>query len=135
MIASIKYDTYTITEVGEKFLNNEEDGAVLLPGLEMPSCENLSKAEKKESNQPKTSHLRRRKGGHALTVVQQLMSVKENWYPISTSDDYNFEFPGVFKHLYPQRLGYCEDNTKLPNYEVTDPHFIFSDIQLGKGKA
>ena len=73
------------------------------------------------------------KGSHALKVVQDLISSKENWFNIEDSDDYNF--PGVFTRPFPQRLGFCQDISKLPNYEITDPHFIFTDIQLGKGKA
>ena len=72
-------------------------------------------------------------GCHALTVIRQLISLGENWFPIANSDDYNF--PGVFDFPYPQRLGYCEDISKLQNFEKSDPHFIFSDIQLGKWKA
>lgn len=32
-------------------------------------------------------------------------------------------------------MGFCEDISSLPNYEPTDSHFLFTDIQLGKGKA
>ena len=61
------------------------------------------------------------------------MESKERWFPITSSDDYHF--PGVFSSPFPQRMGYCEDISVLPNFEPTDEHFLFSDIQLGKGKA
>ena len=51
------------------------------------------------------------------------------------SDDYMYNFPGVFAHPFPQQLGFCEDISTLPNYDITNPHFIFADIQLGKDKA
>lgn len=61
------------------------------------------------------------------------MQSKENWYPIQRPEDYHF--PGVFSHDHPKRMGYCEDITILPNYVVTDPDFMYKDIQIGKGKA
>ena len=76
---------------------------------------------------------RRGKGCHALTVLKTLIANKENWFLITNSNGYNF--PGVFDEPYPKRLGYCENITQLPNYEETDPHFMFADIQLGKEKA
>ena len=66
-------------------------------------------------------------------MLKKLIANKENWFLISNSNGYNF--PGVFNEPYPKRLGYCENITQLPNYEETDPHFIFADIQLGKEKA
>ena len=61
------------------------------------------------------------------------MSSSEKWFPISSETDYHF--PGVFSHPYPQRLGFCKDISTLPHYDSTNPHFLFTDIQLGKGKA
>ena len=86
-----------------------------------------------DHNKTKKCLSRKGKGCHVLTQFKKLIADKGKWFPIIDSDDYNF--PGVFKQSYPQRLGYCEDITKLPNYEPSDPHFMFSDIQLGKGKA
>ena len=40
---------------------------------------------------------------------------------------------GVFTSPNPQRMGFCSDIGTLPNYEPADPHFLYSDIQLGKG--
>ena len=58
---------------------------------------------------------------------------KERWFEISDSS--NYHFPGVFSSEFPQRMGFCADISMLPNYEPTDKHFLFTDIQLGKGKA
>jgi len=41
----------------------------------------------------------------------------------------------VFTTIFPQRLSYCEDISKLPNCKISDPHFLYSDIQIGKGKV
>ena len=66
-------------------------------------------------------------------MSQRTFLEKKNWFSINWSDDYNF--PGVFCVPHPQRLGYCDDISKLPNYEAGDPHLLYSDIQIGKGKA
>ena len=81
----------------------------------------------------KVMHQRKGKGSHALSIAQELISDKSNWFEIKSSDDYNF--PGVFTTPFPQHLSYCEDISKLPNFEISDPHFLYSDIQFGKGKA
>ena len=84
------------------------------------------------SSDQRVMHPRKGKGSHALNIAQELTSDKSNWFVIKSSDNYNF--PGVFTTPFPQHLGYCEDISKLLNYEVSDPHF-HSDIQIGKGKA
>ena len=61
------------------------------------------------------------------------MCTSTKWFTITTSKDYHF--PGVFQTPPPARMGYCPDIRQLPGYEESDPDFIFSDIQLGKGKA
>lgn len=76
---------------------------------------------------------RRGAGSQALPVIKELLSKSENWFTISSCQDYHF--PDVFREPAPARLGYCSDITQLPNYEESDSDFIFSDIQLGKGKA
>ena len=44
-------------------------------------------------------------------------------------------FLGVFRTPFPQRMAYCDDIAALPHYDATNEHFLFSDIQFGKGKA
>ena len=77
---------------------------------------------------------RQGKGCHALPTISQLLSDKRNWFLIKSSQDYHF--PGVFTSSFPQRLGYCDDITSLPNHtSSSNPDFIYYDIQLGKDKA
>lgn len=133
MIGSITFATYSISASGSIFLENSENDPVLLPVFPRLKKIDATPSKDKEKRCSMDSVTRKGKGSHVLTVVKKLICNEENWYPINDSQDYNF--PGVFSHPYPQRLGYCEDVTMLTNYEVTDPHFIFSDIQLGKGKA
>ena len=69
---------------------------------------------------------------HLLPVLRRLLSSRTFWYNIASPTDHHF--PGVFQTEFPQRLGHCDDITKLSLYTSTDEHFLFSDIQLGKGK-
>ena len=61
------------------------------------------------------------------------MESREKWYAINNEDDYHF--PGVFTAPYPQRMGFCEDITKLAKYDSKNEHFLFTDVQLHKGRA
>ena len=72
-------------------------------------------------------------GCQAISSIRNLMNSSKNWFPIKSHKDYHF--PGVFETPPPQRMGYCSDISVLPNYELSDPDFMFADIQLGKGKA
>ena len=127
----IVYAAYTVTTEGVKFLSEDSAQEVLLP-------DEIRSSEKKEvklndNKEQTTPKARKGRGTHILNVAKRLISDKDNWFPIKASTDYNF--PGVFDSPYPQRLGYCADISKLPNYESSDPHFLYSDIQIGKGKA
>ena len=77
--------------------------------------------------------IRQSKGVQALPVIRKLMSSRDHWFPISSSKDYHF--PGQFYYSYPQRMGYCNDVTSLGHYIASDSDFVFTDIQLGKGKC
>ena len=69
----------------------------------------------------------------ALPVIRSLLSEQRNWFDITIPDDY--QYPGVFRHDYPQRVAYCEDVTALSFYDESNQHFLFEDIQLGKGNT
>lgn len=60
-------------------------------------------------------------------------SLETSGYDITNEDDYHF--PGVFTAPYPQHMGFCEDITKLAKYDSKNEHFLFTDIQLSKGRA
>ena len=59
------------------------------------------------------------------------MATGDNWYSIKISDDYHY--PRDFTSPAPKRMGYVQDITTLPNFELSDPHFLLSDVQLSKG--
>ena len=127
--------SYTVADTGTALLDNVEFQEVLLPTIDhkwllSTDAEAASLPDRQDTNK---SVQRKGKGAHTLTIAKKLLSDRTNWYNIESSDDYNF--PGIFAKPFSQRLGYCEDVSKLPNYEPSDPHFLYSDIQIGKGKA
>ena len=132
MMNDIVFASYTVADEGIALLKNVEIQEVLLPAVDKKLVQTTDTDSTPSSSQ-KVTHQRKGKGSHALSIAQELLSDKSNWFEIKSSDDYNFL--GVFTTPFPQRLGYCEDISKLPNYEVSDPHFLYSDIQIGKGKA
>ena len=73
---------------------------------------------------------RESKGSQSLPVIRSLLSQSENWFEITTPDDY--QYPGVFQHEHPQRVAFCPDVTSLPFYDASNEHFLFDDIQFGK---
>ena len=134
-MTDIVFAAYTVVEDGIVLLENVEDQEIILPAADdkwmlHKDTENAPLPDQQAANK---STQRKGKGAHALSVAKELISDRANWYDIESSDDYNF--PGIFTKPYPKHLGYCEDISKLPNYEASDPHFLYSDIQIGKGKA
>ena len=73
------------------------------------------------------------KGTHGLRVVKTLLEDEENWKHISSKDDY--QYLGVFPNEQMQVIYYSEDCTKLDQSCSTDPHFLWHDIQMSKGKV
>ena len=109
------FATYTVADAGTEFLLPTMDNKwLLVTDTEIKPLSNKQVTDE--------SHHRKGKGGHVLNVAKELMSDKSNCYDIESSDDYNF--PVIFTKPYPQRFGYCKDISKLPNYEVSDLHFI-----------
>ena len=134
MLASIAFATFSVSSTGMDRLTEGQGSPVMLPMNPVTSEEQSGEKKKEETNTSNSvSKQRKGQGCHVLTTLKKLIADKEYWFAITNSDGYNY--PGVFHEPYPKRLGYCEDITKLPNYDKIDPHFMFSDIQIGKGKA
>ena len=68
-----------------------------------------------------------------VSTIRSLMRDSTKWFEITNKSDYHF--PGVLKPPNTKCLGYCADISTLPQYDSHNPHFLFTDIQLGKGKA
>lgn len=148
MVNSVIYNVYSITDEGVAFLVNPRE--ILLSGVEQASPEQPA-MEQSQTTKSRYVHngffyyatyctciylffeSRKGMGSQAITSIRNLMTSSKNWFPITSNEDYHF--PGVFKHPPPRRMGYCSDITTLTNYEKTDPDFMYTDIQLGKGKA
>jgi len=79
---------------------------------------------------PKKS--RQGRGTHGLTIVRQLLLDRENWKIIQSKHDY--QFPGVFEDEQMQAIYYTPDVFKLDEADLSNPHFMWDDIQLSKGK-
>ena len=151
MVNGVIFNVYDITNEGITFLTKPRE--ILLSTDEPESPEQPAKEETlttKPTANRCDSHIckslshcstksvlvfthRKGMGSQAITSIRNLMTTSENWFPITSNKDYHF--PGVFEHLPPKRMGYCSDITMLPNYEKSDPDFMYTDIQLGKGKA
>ena len=126
LVNKMVYNVYSLSSAGCTFLQNPHE-------LKLPSVETKKRTTSSSDEEPETRTHRKGKGCKAVTTIRSLMSSSKKWFPISSETDYHF--PGVFSHPYPQRLGFCEDISTLPHYDSTNPHFLFTDIQLGKGKA
>ena len=76
---------------------------------------------------------RKGRGKKMVSTIRSLMRDSTKWFEITNKSDYHF--PGVLKPPNTKCLGYCADISTLPQYDSHNPHFLFTDIQLGKGKA
>ena len=125
MITDIVFASYTAADTGTALLDNVEFQEVLSPTIDhkwslSTDAEGAPLPDRQDTNK---SVQRKGKGARALTIVKELLSDRTNWYNIESSDDYNF--PGIFAKPFPQCLGYCEDVSKLPNYEPSNSHFLY----------
>ena len=91
----------------------------------------IANEDPKEKSTPKSK--RESKGSQALPIIRKLLEDEINWFTIESPNDY--QYPGVFKHAYPKRVAYSEDVTTLSFYDESAEHFLFDDIQLGKGNT
>ena len=129
-----------ISPKGREILSNNESFSV--PKLEVfETVEDQSHSNRKRSTfndsvtPPKKkicTSTRAGKGTHGLRVVKTLLEDEENWKHISKDD---YQYLGVFPNEQMQVAYYCEDCTKLDQNCSTDPHFLWHDIQMSKGKV
>ena len=61
------------------------------------------------------------------------MSDKENWIQINNAKEH--QYPGVFSDQQKQCVYYTSNYTELSSSSEPDPHFLWNDIQLSKGKV
>ena len=73
------------------------------------------------------------KGTHGLTLVRELMTDKENWTIINFKRDY--QFPGFYEKEQNQSIFYTPNALERDQADTSNPHFMWDDIQLSKGKV
>ena len=96
-----------------------------LPTLPDHQVACTSNGDKPEASTNKSTSTRESKGAQALPVIRSLLSDHQNWFDIDTPEDYQLS----------QRVAHCKDVTTLPFYNESNQHFLFEDIQLGKGTS
>lgn len=129
-VTPIVFNTFSLTTSGLDFLSSAHD--VLLPVISNEVVKVVSATCKSSTSVQKVKLTRQSKGTHLLPVIKNLLSSKSNWFTIDSVDDYYF--PGKFRTPYPQRLAFASDITTMPFYVPENEHFLFTDIQIGKGK-
>ena len=133
-MTSMVFNTFTLSVAGEQFLESplsmelpSVSSVAIKPASTYTAALTPSTSSAKQAKQSRSS-----KGMHLLPVLRRLLSSRTFWYSITSPTDHHF--PGVFQTEFPQRLGHCDDITKLSFYTSIDEYFLFSDIQLRKGK-
>lgn len=117
------FNTFQLSSEGFNYIDNPHE--IRLPQL--PDTTEPSTQQALRTSKP----TRVSRGSQALPVIRNLLSDQTKWFEIENPDDY--QYPGVFRHEHPKRVAYCEDITALPFYDPGNEHFMFEDIQLGKG--
>ena len=75
---------------------------------------------------------RKSKGTHGLIRVRKLISDKENWR--LPEDQFDWQFPGSSCKGRDQFVLFIEDYQKVYASCPKNVHFLWTDIQLSKGK-
>ena len=57
-----------------------------------------------------------------MSKIRELLSDKENWQEITSKEQY--QFLGVSTEATLNKLLFCEDISKLPQYVAANPHFL-----------
>lgn len=115
-LTSIVFNTYSVTDAGQQFLDSESLRSVVLPPVIGSSTSSkistsLTKDEA-DINTECVKSTRKTKGTHLLPVLTKLLASSENWFDIKQQDDY--QYPGRFSDDNSRRLGYASDITSLP---------------------
>ena len=78
-------------------------------------------------------HTKIGKGSRIIDTVKELMKDSSAWSHISTKQEY--QFPGLLNDVTNQYMLHTLDMRKLPQATPDNPHFMWSDIQISKGKV
>ena len=75
------------------------------------------------------------KGKHMLPILKKLIEDRENWKELSENNKECYQYPGLHSSPSTNLLYHANDISKLPHYSDTNPHFMWSDIQLSKSST
>ena len=126
-VSAMVFNTFRLTPAGREHLQSP----ILVELPASTTTEPLQPGSPSVSTS-KAKLTRKSKGTNLLPALRRLLTSHEHWFEITESSDY--QYPGTFRFPHPQRLGFSPDITKLPLYSSADEHFLFTDIQIGKGK-
>ena len=120
---------------------SNEDTSVLLcraPSVEEMSCSESVQSTSRQGDGPPSKQqtsIRVGKGTHGLVTVRKLLEDKENW--VILKNDANWQFPGVFSDTdkHEQCVLFIEDYRSVYPTCPKNLDFLWSDIQLSKGKV
>ena len=100
-ITQVVFNTFQISEEGLQILTSCQ--LILLPSI----SQNDVIVHATENSTPSKKLTRKSKGTHLLPKLKNLLLSSNNWFNIDVPDDYYY--PGYFRTLHPQRLGFCQD--------------------------
>lgn len=129
-IAQGVYASLQPTDKGRMAVSGEE--ALLLPETSI-ICERNT--EVKVNNNKTPAQKRIGKCKHTAPVLKDLLVEGEDWIELIESNKEKYQYPGWHDSCIGNVLYYSTDITKLPHYNESDPHFLWSDIQLSKAST
>ena len=128
------FGVYEVTQKGRDFISTDGKEEVMLPCIDdVDSIQTSSPDASSESCHEGNKRVRHGKGTHAIITVRRMMSEKENW--VKLSDASECQYPGVFSDKQKQCVYYTSNFSELSSSSEPDPHFLWTDIQLSKGKV
>ena len=128
------YASLQPTEKGRNAVSLKQ--SVLLPQIDKANVR-TEHASQNSSQQQQNENCRKRvgKGKHMLPILKELLVKEENWRNLKEDNKEQYQYPGWHNSRLSNVLYYTSDVTKLPHYSDSDPHFLWSDIQLGKSST
>ena len=98
----------------------------------MKQCQSETKNSALLTSSGNPTKVRIGKGTPPLIIVRQMMTEKENWKTLTNKSEY--QYSGVYTSVQLQCVYQIDDYNTLEQSAESDPHFIWNNIQLSKGK-
>ena len=122
---------YKVTTKGREFTATE-DNKFTIPLRLMKQCQSETKNSALPTTSGNPTKVRIGKGTPPLIIARQMMAEKENWKTLTNKSEY--QYPGVYASAQLQCVYQIDNYKTLEQSAENDPHFIWNDIQLSKGK-